>query len=75
MVEPTVETFRLAAIACGKGGNTKSIVRVLKSMEEHGIQPDVPTYTALFDACSVANCLEDGLAILEQIESKRKREA
>ena len=57
-MSPNVVTFNTVINACGKAGRAADAEAVLASMDEHGLQPDKVSFTALVDAYGRAGEVE-----------------
>lgn len=67
---PDTITYNTMIDACGRGGDWKRAVELLKEMEVVGLPPDVVSYTSTMDGCGKAGRLDVALEILDQMRSK-----
>lgn len=60
-VRPNQYVFTVLIGALGRVGYTRKAFQLFNRMKKFGLQPEDPTYTALFNACSNSPWPEDGL--------------
>merc|ERR1711966_224535 len=66
-IDPNVVTYSAAISACGKSGQWKTALLLLKEMRGADLTPNVITYSAAISACEKGGQREKALSLLKQM--------
>ncbi|KAJ8318458.1 hypothetical protein KUTeg_003549 [Tegillarca granosa] len=66
-VKPSAHEFTLVIGICGRVGYTSKAFSLFNKMKKMALQPEDPTYTALFNACANSPLKGDGLKRAENL--------
>ena len=69
-INPDVFSYSTAISACGKGGQWKSAVNLLREMVERGIQPNNISYSAAISACRRRPQWENAVNLLREMAER-----